>query len=328
MPIYNSPSGASSAFDFLANFIAGRNAQQQQNSDNALREKEVNARIAASNAALQAEQQRMQLERQRQDLEGKRFGLEQRQAGIDPATGKAFNFGIGQKQNDTLKNPKSSPQQRAAIYQSAASQALQNGDRQAAATYGALAKQAQDEAAKAQEDALKFMEFAEKRLQDAALRSHYSNQDALSAQRNAIAMQRMQIAAQDAAARIAQGNARLGDEQARLLLEMKNAGLHAQEVKMRGESLDLQKKNVQNEMNTRFTTRLQSALSRIHTDYQVSAPSGTVTVNGQQFDASQIINDFSKADTAKRLKFLNTPGLPDELKSFLSTLNTYMPAEK
>lgn len=328
MPIYEGTSGPSAALDFLAQFIAGRSAQQQQNQQNALQQKEVNARIAAQNAAQRAEQERLTLEKQRGDLEKQQFGLQQRQSGIDPNTGKAFNFGIGPKQQSTLSNPKASPQQRAAIYQAAANAALQNGDRTAAATYSAMAKDAQAEAARAQDDALKFMQFAEKRLQDAAARSHMQTQDQLSAQRNSIAMARLQVEAQDAAARIAQGNARLGDEQTRLLVEMKNLGLHTQEVKMRGESLKLQQANTQSEIGSRFTTRLQSALSRIHSDYQVTPPSGTVTVNGHQFDASQILTDFAKADSAKRLKFLNTPGLPDDLKSFLSALNSYMPAEK
>lgn len=334
MPIYDSPTGASSAMDFLASFIAGRNAQQQQNKQQALQEKEANARIASEQAQTKALQQRLLQEKSQQDIENKRFGLEQqqfglqqREAGIDPTTGKPFDFGIGPKQQGTLQNPKSSPEQRQAIYSAAASVAMRNGDTKAAAQYGALAKQAADESAKAKDEALKFMQFAEKQMQDASLRSHYANQDAAAAQRNSIALGRLQIEAQDAAARIAQGQTRIQDEQTNLILRMKEFGLRTEEVKLTKQRTQADLANVASEINSRVTSRLQGAISRLHSQ-GVDMPTGTMQVGKASEDYGKIIADFAKADSGKRQQFLQLPSLPADLRTYLSTLNALVPPDK
>lgn len=324
---YENPGGASSALDFLSSFIAGRNAMQQQNQQSALQEKEANARIAAMNAQTQATKQRLEQEQQAENLKQQRFGLEQQQfglqqraSGINPATGQPFNFGIGPKQEATIKNPKATPQQKEAIYSAAAAQAMRNGDKSAAAGYSALAKDAADEAQKAQEEALKFMQFAEKLIQDAAQRAHMENQDAAAQQRNAIALARVQVEAQQGAQRIAQGDARLQDEQVRLQLSMRQYGLRVQEVGLTKQRTQADIANIRNEMGARETSRIESAISRLNTQ-KIPLPQDDPNIG-------QAIQMFVKQSWAQRAKTLQDARIPASTRAYLNALSTMLPPEQ
>ena len=306
MPYSVGPGGLGSGVDFLASFIAGRNAQQQQNRENSMREQQLAAQMANIREQTKQREQQMQVQQQQLQIEKGRYGLEQRSAGLDPNTGQPFQY----QQINEATSQKSSPEHRAAIFHALAAQASRNGDAKRAAEFETQAKDLESAGKTARDEALKFAQFAERQIQDAAQRAHLHAQDAASAAHVAIAQANLQIAAGRLAEEVRNHSITAGMAQERLSMQAAQLGLSLGRFKME---------------QGRYKMAEQT-----HAEAESKAPMqvmddamNAVKKMGNPQDV-QALQDFM-SHPENRNEYLTNPKVPDYMRRIFQKLKMYFP---